>query len=120
MTAKRSSSSRGTHDAYRELPGKPQHVRNFLFINHDFWIVVDEVTGDGKHMIDSYLHFGEVEVTGGDHHLIASDGHTKLHTLFAGNTKPVKLSKGGSRPDEGWLAPLYRQSIPATVAHVQV
>jgi uncharacterized heparinase superfamily protein len=46
----------GTHDGYRRLPGQVLHKRIIEYDGCGEWTVIDEMTGIGKHEIESYIH----------------------------------------------------------------
>ncbi len=106
---------RGTHDAFRMLDGNVEHRRNFLYINNDIWIVVDEVDGSGEHLVESYLHLMPSTVKHDKQLLTVSRNSVDLNILHLGDEMGVEIREGGEKPEDGWLAPLYRQSMTAPV-----
>jgi uncharacterized heparinase superfamily protein len=46
----------GAHDGYRRLKGQPIHKRRISYDGHGSWIVTDELTGTGIHMMESVVH----------------------------------------------------------------
>ena len=56
----------GSHNGYHRLPGSITHRRWMCWIDHSFWLVCDQITGKGRHSVESFLHFDpavEVVVT---------------------------------------------------------
>lgn len=46
----------GAHDGYRRLPGRPIHRRTITYDAKERWLVEDRLEGDGRHLMESYLH----------------------------------------------------------------
>jgi len=46
----------GAHDGYSHLPGEPIAARLIASVGESMWIVVDQITGDHQHDIESRLH----------------------------------------------------------------
>jgi uncharacterized heparinase superfamily protein len=46
----------GEHDGYRRLTGPVSHRRVVVFIKPDVWIVLDHLSGRGRHDIEMFLH----------------------------------------------------------------
>ena len=44
---------RGTHHGYKNL----DHARSVLFVKPDYWLVEDEITGEGEHTYQQNWHF---------------------------------------------------------------
>ena len=113
------------HDGYRRLPGRIKHRRYFLFINHAFWITLDVVfphkpVAKRIHTIRQHLHFSaHAEVSLVDAQRIRAHGRKAGLDLFflPNHDKDVrlKLFKGGEKPHEGWISPIYRHRQPAPV-----
>ena len=62
----------GTHHGYKDLT----HIRGIVFVKPDYWIVLDEIEGEGEHTYDQNWHFAEDAG-------IAEDPATKaVHTSF--------------------------------------
>ncbi|MBI3830692.1 MAG: alginate lyase family protein [Planctomycetes bacterium] len=49
-------------DGYMDQPAGIVHTRTLLFIRGAYWIVFDEVTGDGAERIDALFHFAPMRV----------------------------------------------------------
>ncbi len=104
---------RGTHDAYRELPGQPKHYRNFFFINQDIWVVIDEVYGEGSHLVESFLHLSPSRITMQNPYIEIEQEDVQLRLIPWGAEMKREVLEGGKKMEEGWISPLYRQAVPA-------
>ena len=47
----------GSHSGYRRLKGGVVHRRWVCWVDERFWIVCDQITGRGKHEVESLIHF---------------------------------------------------------------
>jgi len=109
-----------SHDGYRRLPQPVTHRRAVAFLKPDYWLIRDELTGEGEHEIDRYLHFGSLDA--------AVERNTKVvHAKWRGDSRlvvqpvekdgvEVNVQFGGEHPPGGWLAIGYGKKIPAPVA----
>jgi len=46
----------GAHDGYLRLPGAPLHKREVIVAESGSWQIVDSITGQGCHELESYIH----------------------------------------------------------------
>jgi len=107
---------RASHNAFNKLPGNPKHYRNFLFINGEIWLILDEFAGTGEHMIESYLHFAaECKCQRKNDALCLTNEGACLNICFVDNGMDMEIERGGARPNQGWISSLYRLPEPAPV-----
>jgi hypothetical protein len=108
----------GSHTGYTRLPEGVWHRRALIFARPDYWIVRDELIGEGEHDVDRYFHFAPV--------LIEPDGALPgVHAVSAAgpglSVLPLEraaqrlLIEGGEQPDQGWIAPGYERRLQAPV-----
>ncbi len=105
---------RATHTGYHRLPGRPAHIRNFFFLSDAYWVIWDEIVGEGIHRVDSYLHFNydcQVTLRGNEIHCQLQDEH--LLILSHGSLQQIEFQESGTHPENGWISPLYRHAMPA-------
>lgn len=102
-----------THDGFRGLPDTPKHYRHFLFLNEDVWLVFDDIKMNQSHLVESFLHFSPGKVEGIDDRFTVSRNKVKLNILFLGDKMEREIKQGGTKPDDGWISPLYREKEPA-------
>jgi asparagine synthase (glutamine-hydrolysing) len=106
----------GEHYGYRRHPGGCVHTRSVVFLKDDLWVVVDHVTGSGRHA--TRLHW-----LGGDFPYAYDAGASRL-TLeteagkffvqvldAAGQSIPGDVVAGQERPPRGWLSRYYGEKI---------
>jgi hypothetical protein len=99
------------HTAYPSVT----HRRRVSFIESSYWIVEDEISGEGSHRIDLRFQFAPMEVEIDEGWVRASrDGRAGL-LLRPFPSKPFEASirKGCREPLEGWVSPHYGQIKPA-------
>jgi hypothetical protein len=102
----------GQHDAYAPVT----HRRRVLFVKPDFWMVVDDLSGDGAHAIDLTFQFAPMTVT------LAHDGCARAETrrgrvlwVMPLSTTPLTaaVKSGEINPIRGWISPDYGQRLAA-------
>lgn len=98
----------GGHDGYRRLPGSPLHRRAITWQGTTI-LVEDEVTGSGRHLLESRLHLHP------DCQLIE---HGDLFTISLDGFIVARISQIGSGSlavREGWYAPEFGICHPCQV-----
>ena len=91
----------GEHDGYCRLPVPVRHRRTVVWGKHRFWLIVDELQGQGETTAASYVHLHPnlLLETAGDSAWRVQGSHTPLwltafgqqtHTIAAGQTEPLR------------------------------
>jgi hypothetical protein len=110
----------GSHSGYQRLRPPVVHRRAVVFLKPDYWVLRDELCGEGEHSADRYFHFATPEVTG-----TAAPGgvQTRLGGRPGLAVVPVEcdgvalaLTREGEAPGSGWLAVGYEHKVRAAVA----
>jgi hypothetical protein len=100
------------HDAYPSV----SHRRRVLFVKPDFWIVIDDLSGEGRHDIDLTFQFAPLDVTL-DGALCARAETRRGRVLWIAPISTVPLTAsvkvGQSNPLRGWISPDYGQRVAA-------
>lgn len=108
-----------SHDGYARLAQPVLHRRTVVFEKPRYWLIRDELTGEGEHDVEQYFHLtpGRVvcdEGTGSVLTCCPSGGNLALvpaeEAPFA-----VRILENGEEPGEGWLATGYEKKTPAPV-----
>jgi hypothetical protein len=108
-----------SHNGYRRLARPVVHRRAVVFLKPDYWLIRDELWGEGEHQIDRYFHFAETE-------LIPQREGTSVHarSRCGGNLAVICVEKegvaiesklGGDEPEDGWVATSYGKKMQAPV-----
>jgi hypothetical protein len=114
----RSDVAVATYDApYAGMAAKVAHRRAVMFIKPDYFLVFDELIGDGRHTYEALFHFMPFRV------LVDPDTKAvRTGRMNAPNIEVLPLVKmtpklicGQNDPVQGWLA-LSGQDVPAPVA----
>jgi hypothetical protein len=103
------------HDGYVRLSDPVRHRRRVLFVKPRYWVLVDDLEGDGRHHVEVRFQFGPVEV-GLERDLWARAWGARRGLLVRPfSTVPLEGSvrRGASQPMEGWASPDYGQFQPA-------
>lgn len=105
------------HDAFSRLADPVRHRRRVLFVKPRFWVVVDDVTGTGRHRVEVRFQFGDLPVTleAGPWARAASGGRALLLRSFATVPLQARIARGRLAPIEGWISSGYGRRRPAPV-----
>jgi Heparinase II/III-like protein/Heparinase II/III N-terminus len=98
------------HDAYLHLSGGVTHRRRVVFVKDRYWIVVDDVEGQGEHQVDLRFQFAPIEVDV-DPALWARacgrGGRGLLIRPFANAALKASIHSGELDPRQGWVSSEY-------------
>lgn len=105
-----------SHDAYSRLAEPVTHRRRVVFVKPRYWVLVDDLEGQGEHSVELRFQFGPMDVTVDPAlwaRACAAGGHGLLIRPFA--TAPLKgeIHDGEISPIQGWVSPAYGQRRPA-------
>jgi hypothetical protein len=113
----------GSHDGYTRLPQPVIHRRSLLFLKADYWIIRDELTGEGEHTLDRFFHFppGELERLRRQAavHARTERGAGATFRAFEPDAE-FEIVAGGDGPEGGWIAPGYERRLSAPVLRIRV
>lgn len=107
-----------TYDAgYAELDANIAHRRAVMFVKPNYFLIFDELTGEGQHTYEAFFHFMPYRVLiDPDTRAVRTGRMTppNLEILPLVNMTP-RLICGQNDPVQGWLA-ISGQDVPAPVA----
>jgi hypothetical protein len=106
------------HDGYLRIPEGVVHRRRVLHILGEYWVIVDDFRGSGKHTFDFNYHFAPgIEVSSLKHdedELIARAEHAGLLLgLYASQPLRTELIRGQTAPIGGWASGGYGEKKPS-------
>lgn len=98
---------------YRGVEGRFLHRRAVLFLRPDYWVVVDELEGEGRHAVEALWHFAPMEVVaeGARARARRGEAHFEIVPLFARDLS-ARVVRGQRDPVQGWVAE-HPKSLPA-------
>jgi hypothetical protein len=102
----------GSHDGYARLTSPVQHRRSVLFMKPDYWLLRDELTGEGAHQIDRYFHLApdfDPTVLGNRVSARDKDGIGLLIIALEDDGLTTHAWTDGDGPEDGWVATGYGQ-----------
>ena len=115
----------GEHNGYRRLSSPVSHKRRLLYCKPEYWIVVDELRGSGRHTFDFHYHFSpelvldvlDVHSTQGKPFEIVAHAQDSGLLLFLDASSPVRATvvRGLTTPIQGWVSSRYGVKQPASV-----
>lgn len=106
------------HDAYARLADPVIHRRRVVFVNHRYWILVDDFLGAAENRIDLRFQFAPMHVTNeGDGWIRArhATGRALLLRSFADVPLWLDVTEGSVAPIRGWVSPDYGRRVAAPV-----
>ena len=114
----------GSHDGFLRFHRGCFHTRKVFFIENNFFLIFDEITGKGEHAIESFVHFHpDVDVQiiedasnpftsfRASSYVIAEAGSAVLQVVPFG-IDALALQKGETEPIQGWYSPEFGIRIP--------
>jgi hypothetical protein len=106
----------GTHTGYARLPQPVKHCRKVVFVKPDYWLISDELIGDGKHLISVFFHFApDVSIQPHGQGWLATKGRESFLLLPFGSTLEFRTVRGESSPIQGWSSSDYGHQEPTSV-----
>lgn len=105
------------HHAYTRLADAVVHRRRVLFVKPRYWLVVDDVTGLGRHRFDLVFQFesaGAGVGRDGWAHCAGADGRGLCLRAWATVEIETRMEEGQSEPPAGWASPDYGLRVPAS------
>lgn len=109
----------GAHDGFTRSRKGPIHHRYILSLPGDVWFVLDRVTGEGVHSIESFIHFHPnvlCEVNS-DRNWQLTLGNIQMRLLLGESIHVPQehLVRGELEPIQGWYAPQFGRYLPVPV-----
>jgi hypothetical protein len=102
----------GSHDGYARLASPVRHSRGVVFMKPDYWLLRDELRGEGAHQVDRYFHLApEFDPTVFGNRVSARDdeGYGLLIIALEDDALTTHLWTEGDQPEDGWVATGYGQ-----------
>ena len=106
----------GTSPGFNSLPGV-RHRRRIVFVKPDYWVIADDVTGEGEHKSTQYWHFapGKLE-------LDQATGAVRTTNTSGGNIAVIPVpAEAAAKPDvtEGLYAINWEKCGKSPVARYE-
>lgn len=109
----------GSHNGYERFAEPVRHRRQIFFAKPEYWLVIDWLTGQGRHCFDLYFHL----MPGAAPHV----RHQANNTLYTGNGLEPGLAivpldghnlqtdiiTGATGPIQGWVSFFSGEKLPA-------
>ncbi len=84
------------------------HSRYVLFKKNEYWLVIDEITGDGEHSFENLFHLtpSEVQIDKEENSVQTLYDDDKNIKLVSSSTVKMNLDiiKGEENPEQGWIS----------------
>jgi hypothetical protein len=106
----------GAHSGYRRLPQPVEHRRRIIFVRPEYWIISDELAGQGTHHLEFFFHFAPgVTIEQNDDGWLASKDGERFLLAPASPEVNFRVVTGEELPPQGWYSADYGHRGPAPV-----
>lgn len=106
----------GSHDGYARMKEPVVHRRHIIFVKPDYWVISDELTGQGVHRVSVFFHFAPgVSVQPVGQGWLAKKGSERLLLIPLGSGLKLRVVTGEESPIQGWYSADYGHRQPASV-----
>ncbi|MEN8193425.1 MAG: alginate lyase family protein [Bacteroidota bacterium] len=96
------------------------HSRFVLFKKKEYWIVIDKITGEGKHSFENLFHLtlNNVQINEKENSIQTLYDDNKNIKLVSNSTVKMKLDiiKGEENPEQGWISLKHNGRIASPTA----
>jgi hypothetical protein len=107
------------HNAYTHLVPPVIHRRRVMFVKPDFWVLIDDITGAGRHAFDCSFQIAPLAVElSSDRCRVETERGAVLWIMpFASAPLELAIRNGELQPARGWISDRYghKQPSPALV-----
>jgi len=105
----------GQHYGYTKSGKNIIHRRNILSADENLWIIIDDVIGKGRHLIDLYWHLCDApcEFDKNICTLNTERGLASICVITSNDSVQYQLFKGNEQKPAGWQSLYYGERIPA-------
>jgi hypothetical protein len=112
-----------SHNGYGRLPQPVTHRRSVMFVKPDYWLIRDELAGDGTHDVEFFFHFApacELHETPAGWR--AWQGRRSFLLAPVATGLEMRVVRGDESTRCGWYSDEYglREPAPALVARARV
>ena len=104
------------HDGYASLRDPVIHRRRVIFVKPGYWILVDDLSGAGRHDIELTFQFASPDVTLGAHpwaRAATVGGPVLWISPFPSAPAQPAIKSGEPAPTRGWISPEFARLSPA-------
>ncbi len=102
------------HDGYHGLKDPVVHRRRVLHVKPDYWVIVDDLLGNGEHLCELFFQFapGELSLEGSEKAVAQRQwGNLEVRQLAEGCEADIVT--GQEQPIRGWISSGYGRREPA-------
>jgi uncharacterized heparinase superfamily protein len=112
----------GTHDGFAQQATPIFHRRFIAMLEGAVWLVLDEITGQGRHTIESLVHLhpeAACDVQDAYTEIVLRSLTIRFYPYAGSPDGATKVScvRGEDAPIQGWYAPHFGERLPNSVLH---
>jgi heparinase II/III-like protein len=111
----------GVHSGYMRLLQPVEHRRRIIFVKPEYWIISDELAGQGTHHLEFFFHFAPgVTIEQDDEGWLALKDGGRFRLVPAAPGVSFRVVAGEESPFQGWYSGDYghREPAPALVGSI--
>jgi Heparinase II/III-like protein/Heparinase II/III N-terminus len=98
----------GVHNGYARLHTPVLHRRRVIFVKPHYWIISDELAGQGHHKVTVFFHFGPgISVQQSEKGWIATKGPERFLLAPLSPGMRFRVATGEESPIQGWYSADY-------------
>lgn len=106
----------GSHNGYSRLEEPVLHRRNVIFVKPHYWIISDELTGQGQHDIGVFFHFApRVSLQRVEEGWLARNGEEQFLLAPLAPNVQFRVVTSEESPIQGWYSSDYGHREPSPV-----
>ena len=109
--------------APERVPGFARHRRRVMFVKGRYWVIVDDLDGEGDHLVDLRFQFAPVELRlDGAWRASARSASGQMLVLhpFCARPRLATVHCGELDPMQGWISREYGQRQPAPLLQYRI
>ncbi|HUN62524.1 MAG TPA: alginate lyase family protein [Candidatus Sulfotelmatobacter sp.] len=105
-----------SHNGYERLSEPVTHRREIVFAKPDYWVIADELIGQGRHKIKAFFHFGPgITVERWEQGWLARKGTEQFLLVPLTDEMHCEVMTGQESPIQGWYSKDYGHREPSAV-----
>jgi uncharacterized heparinase superfamily protein len=102
----------GLHSGFAGQRKPTPHRRTIAALGNGAWVILDEVKGEGRHIVENFVHFAPKAIcrigeSHADVHLDAVQLNIYPYVGSDGNPARMNCTRGEMDPIQGWYAPEF-------------
>ncbi len=108
----------GSHNGYERFSEPITHRRQVFFVKPEYWVIIDWLTGRGKHHFDLYFHLmpdidTQLDLESGILRTVNEFESGLIIAPLATSGLQIDIITGATEPIQGWVSFFSGEKLPA-------